>query len=81
LRTSFNTTNWGAPNTSFTSPLFLTYSAGSYDYTATLGYRRMQLGFRWRSRFFPGARRGRSAARAPFATPGLKARLHMEVGA
>jgi hypothetical protein len=42
----FNTRNWGAPNTSFTSPLFLTYSPGSVDTTATLGYRRMQLGFR-----------------------------------
>jgi hypothetical protein len=43
----FNTRNWGAPNTSFTSPNFLTYSAGSVDTTATLGYRRMQLGFRF----------------------------------
>jgi hypothetical protein len=42
----FNTRNWGAPNTTFTSPLFLTYSANSVDTTATLGYRRMQLGFR-----------------------------------
>jgi hypothetical protein len=42
----FNTHNWGAPNTTFTSPNFLTYSAGSVDTTATLGYRRMQLGFR-----------------------------------
>jgi hypothetical protein len=42
----FNTVNWGAPNTSFTSPLFLTYSPGSVDTTATLGYRRVQLGFR-----------------------------------
>jgi hypothetical protein len=42
----FNHRNWGAPNTSFTSPLFLTYSPGSVDTTATLGYRRMQLGFR-----------------------------------
>jgi hypothetical protein len=42
----FNTRNWGAPNTSFTSPLFLTYSPSSVDTTATLGYRRMQLGFR-----------------------------------
>ena len=43
----FNTRNWGAPNTTFTSPNFLTYSAGSVDTTATLGYRRMQLGFRF----------------------------------
>jgi hypothetical protein len=43
----FNTRNWGAPNTSFTSPNFLTYSSGSVDTTATLGYRRMQLGFRF----------------------------------
>jgi hypothetical protein len=42
----FNTRNWGAPNTSFTAPNFLTYSPGSVDTTATLGYRRMQLGFR-----------------------------------
>jgi len=42
----FNTRNWGAPNTTFTSPLFLTYSPGSVDTTATLGYRRVQLGFR-----------------------------------
>jgi len=43
----FNTRNWGAPNTSFTSPLFLTYSPGSVDTTATPGYRRMQLGLRF----------------------------------
>ena len=43
----FNHVNWGAPNTTFTSPNFLTYSAGSVDTTATLGYRRMQLGFRF----------------------------------
>jgi hypothetical protein len=43
----FNTRNWGAPNTSFTSPLFLTWSPSSVDTTATLGYRRMQLGFRF----------------------------------
>jgi hypothetical protein len=43
----FNTRNWGAPNTSFTSPLFLTYSPSSVDTTATLGFRRMQLGFRF----------------------------------
>jgi hypothetical protein len=42
----FNTRNWGAPNTTFTSPNFLTYSASSVDTTATLGYRRIQLGFR-----------------------------------
>jgi hypothetical protein len=42
----FNTVNWGAPNTSFTAPNFLTYSPTSWDSTATLGYRRMQLGFR-----------------------------------
>jgi hypothetical protein len=43
----FNTRNWGAPNTTFTSPLFLTWSPSSVDTTATLGYRRMQLGFRF----------------------------------
>jgi len=43
----FNTRNWGAPNTSFTSPLFLTYTPGNVDTTATLGYRRMQLAFRF----------------------------------
>ncbi len=43
----FNTVNWGAPNTSFTSPNFLTYSPTSWDSTATLGYRRIQLGFRF----------------------------------
>jgi hypothetical protein len=42
----FNTVNWGGPNTSITSPLFMTYSPGSVNTTATLGYRRMQLGFR-----------------------------------
>src|SRR5439155_5144238 len=42
----FNHRNWGAPNTSFTSPLFLTWSPSSVDTTASLGYRRMQLGFR-----------------------------------
>lgn len=42
-----NQRNWGAPNTSFTSPLFLTWSRSSVDTTATLGYRRMQLGFRF----------------------------------
>jgi hypothetical protein len=43
----FNTRNWGAPNTSFTSPNFLRWSPGSVDTTATLGYRRIQLGFRF----------------------------------
>ncbi len=43
----FNTRNWGAPNTSITSPLFLTWSPSNVDTTATLGYRRMQLGFRF----------------------------------
>ena len=43
----FNTRNWGAPNTSFTSPNFLKWSPGSVDTTATLGYRRVQLGFRF----------------------------------
>jgi hypothetical protein len=43
----FNTRNWGAPNTSFTSPNFLRWSASSVDTTATPGYRRMQLGFRF----------------------------------
>lgn len=42
----FNHRNWGAPNTSFTSPLFLTYSPSSVDTTASLGYRRVQLGLR-----------------------------------
>jgi len=43
----FNTRNWGAPNTSFTSPLFLTYSPGSVDTTATPGIRRMEIGLRF----------------------------------
>ncbi len=44
----FNQRNWGAPNTSITSPLFLTWSRSSVDTTGpTLGYRRMQLGFRF----------------------------------
>jgi hypothetical protein len=43
----FNQRNWGAPNTSITSPLFLTWSPSSVDTTATPGYRRMQLGFRF----------------------------------
>ncbi len=43
----FNQRNWGAPNTSFTSPLFLTWSPSSVDTTATLGYRKAQLGFRF----------------------------------
>jgi hypothetical protein len=42
-----NTRNWGAPNTSITSPLFLTWSRSSVDTTATPGYRRMQLAFRF----------------------------------
>ena len=42
-----NQRNWGAPNTSITSPLFLTWSPSSVDTTATPGYRRMQLGFRF----------------------------------
>ena len=32
----FNHPNWGAPDTSFTSPLFLTWSPSSVDTTATL---------------------------------------------
>jgi hypothetical protein len=42
----FNHVNWGAPNTSFTSPNFMLYGASNYDTTATLDYRRVQLGFR-----------------------------------
>jgi len=42
----FNHVNWGAPNTSFTSPNFLLYNPGSGDSTAALLYRRVQLGFR-----------------------------------
>jgi hypothetical protein len=42
----FNHTNWGAPNASFTSPNFMLYNPGSGDGTATLLYRRVQLGFR-----------------------------------
>ncbi len=50
----FNHTNWGAPNTSFTSPLFLTFSpsnssgvaAPSDTTTNTPGPRRIQIGLR-----------------------------------
>jgi len=53
----FNHFNWGAPNTSFTSPLFLTYSPSNAStlfgspvgdtQSNTPGPRRMQLGFRF----------------------------------
>jgi hypothetical protein len=53
----FNHFNWGAPNTSFTSPLFLTYSPSNASTLSgspvgdtssnTPGPRRMQLGFRF----------------------------------
>jgi hypothetical protein len=43
----FNTVNWGAPNTSFTSPNFMLYSPSSVDYTAVPTPRRIQLGFRF----------------------------------
>ena len=47
----FNHTNWGAPNTSFTSPNFMLYSpsaSSGYDATSnTPGPRRMTLGFRF----------------------------------
>jgi hypothetical protein len=43
----FNHTNWGAPNTSFTSPNFLLFNPGSGDSTAALLYRRVTLGFRF----------------------------------
>ena len=43
----FNHTNWGAPNTSFTSPLFLTFAPGNAESgTNTPGARRMTLGLR-----------------------------------
>ena len=42
----FNAHMWGAPNTSYTSPNFMLYSPSNVDTTATLGYRRIQLGFR-----------------------------------
>jgi len=43
----FNHTNWGAPNTSFTSPNFLLYNPGSAESgTNTPGARRITLGFR-----------------------------------
>jgi hypothetical protein len=47
IANALNQRNWGAPNTTFTSPLFLTWSPSSVDTTATPGYRRMQLGFRF----------------------------------
>jgi hypothetical protein len=42
----FNHTNWGTPNTSFTSPNFMLYSPSSWNATNTPGPRSMQLGFR-----------------------------------
>jgi hypothetical protein len=43
----FNHTNWGAPNTSFTSPLFMTFAPGNAESgTNTPGARRIQLGLR-----------------------------------
>lgn len=43
----FNHVNWGAPNTSFTSPLFLTFAPGNAESgTNTPGARRIQFGLR-----------------------------------
>ena len=42
----FNHFNWGAPNTTFTSPQFMLYNPGSVDYTAVYSPRRVQIGFR-----------------------------------
>lgn len=43
----FNHTNWGAPNTSFTSPLFMTFApANAESGTNTPGARRIQFGLR-----------------------------------
>jgi hypothetical protein len=42
----FNHFNWGAPNTSYTSPNFMLYNPGSVDYTAVYSPRRVQLGLR-----------------------------------
>jgi hypothetical protein len=42
----FDNVNWGAPNTTFTSPNFMLYAPANRDTTATLEYRRMTLGFR-----------------------------------
>ena len=44
----FNHTNWGAPNTDFTSPLFLTFAPGNAESgTNTPGARRVQIGLRF----------------------------------
>jgi hypothetical protein len=45
----FNHTNWGAPNTSFTSPQFLTYygATGVENGTNSPGARRIQIGLRF----------------------------------
>lgn len=42
----FNHANWGAPNTSFTSPLFLQFNPGSTDATNTPGPRWIEMGLR-----------------------------------
>ncbi len=41
-----NHANWGAPNTTFTSPLFLQFAPGNTDATNTPGPRRIQFGLR-----------------------------------
>ncbi len=43
----FNHVNWGAPNTSFTSPNFMLYTPTSWDAANTPGPRRITLGFRF----------------------------------
>ena len=44
----FNHTNWGAPNTDFNSPLFLTFAPGNAESgTNTPGARRVQIGLRF----------------------------------
>jgi hypothetical protein len=43
----FNHTNWGTPNTSFTSPNFMLYNPNSWTAGNTPGPRSIQLGFRF----------------------------------
>jgi len=43
----FNHVNWGAPNTTFTSPNFLLYSPSNTNAGNTPGPRRLTLGFRF----------------------------------
>jgi hypothetical protein len=42
----FNHTNWGAPNTSFTDPLFLQFRPNHTNSGNTPGARRIQMGLR-----------------------------------